>query len=446
MLKKIKGYKRVLVFVGIVFAMMVVGLLVYKAVTRQMLNNRIEHYRDLGYPMSIEEANEYFYKNVKDLPNKADMVREAIAAIDIWNSSNNIGRLDIVPVVGSATLDRRQWMTQEQLERSIEFLDDNKQTLDILYELLNDPRQCYMLTEVWVNLGVPEYLSDMRTLVKLLWLKAKVDIQQGRIDEGILGIKKVFELASLLDNDRLMICKLVSMSIQAIAIEMAAECLNLCQLNPEQLNDLIVIFADARINMSSPKDTYILERAILADAAINDNLKQDYLYNTKEWEWRAYHALADDNDLVQSFDMNQVFIDCADDLDWKKMHRALSMPDMAKRYNGYERFINQLSTLQAKLDSGLFWIHGKLIMQMTMVQMAAKMELYCLDKGRFPDTLELLTPGYISEIPVDLFSGAELKYVKLDDGYMLYSVGYDMTDDGGNEEDDIVFVVQRQLN
>ncbi|MFL5342277.1 MAG: hypothetical protein ACJ8F7_19190, partial [Gemmataceae bacterium] len=47
-----------------------------------------------------------------------------------------------------------------------------------------------------------------------------------------------------------------------------------------------------------------------------------------------------------------------------------------------------------------------------------------------------LSPTYLETVPPDLFSGEPLKYRVERDGYILYSVGSDGIDDGGQSHDD----------
>src|SRR5206468_1259851 len=58
------------------------------------------------------------------------------------------------------------------------------------------------------------------------------------------------------------------------------------------------------------------------------------------------------------------------------------------------------------------------------------------DTGRFSTTLDQLIPAYIKTIPPDPFggsSGGPLHYSvrQMSPGFLLYSVGADMTDNGG---------------
>jgi hypothetical protein len=52
-------------------------------------------------------------------------------------------------------------------------------------------------------------------------------------------------------------------------------------------------------------------------------------------------------------------------------------------------------------------------------------------KGRWPESLEELRPDFQAEIPPDPYDGKPLRYKRLADGVVVYSVGPDGTDDGG---------------
>ena len=44
---------------------------------------------------------------------------------------------------------------------------------------------------------------------------------------------------------------------------------------------------------------------------------------------------------------------------------------------------------------------------------------------------ELFEAGYLKKLPMDPYSDSPLVYKKTDDDFILYSVGYDFEDDGG---------------
>jgi hypothetical protein len=66
---------------------------------------------------------------------------------------------------------------------------------------------------------------------------------------------------------------------------------------------------------------------------------------------------------------------------------------------------------------------------------ACALERYRLANGQFPETLEALAPKFIEKVPHDIINGRALKYRRTDDGqFVLYSVGWNETDDGGKVE------------
>ena len=60
------------------------------------------------------------------------------------------------------------------------------------------------------------------------------------------------------------------------------------------------------------------------------------------------------------------------------------------------------------------------------------LERYRLAHGGFPESLDSLAPHFMEKIPQDIINGQALHYRRTDDGqFVLYSVGWNETDDGG---------------
>jgi hypothetical protein len=65
-------------------------------------------------------------------------------------------------------------------------------------------------------------------------------------------------------------------------------------------------------------------------------------------------------------------------------------------------------------------------------RVAGALERSRLTDGKFPDTLDALVPRFIEKIPTDVIDGKPLRYrLKPDGSYVVYSVGWNQTDDGG---------------
>jgi len=75
-------------------------------------------------------------------------------------------------------------------------------------------------------------------------------------------------------------------------------------------------------------------------------------------------------------------------------------------------------------------------------RLALALAAHKAERGAWPKELKDLCPEYVREVPRDRFTSQPIIYKRRDAGYLLYSVGPNMTDDGGREEgegaDDLV--------
>lgn len=70
-----------------------------------------------------------------------------------------------------------------------------------------------------------------------------------------------------------------------------------------------------------------------------------------------------------------------------------------------------------------------------LARVAIALERHRLAHGQFPATLDALTPTFLAKLPHDVITGQPLKYRRTDNGsFILYSVGWNETDDGGTVE------------
>ena len=72
-------------------------------------------------------------------------------------------------------------------------------------------------------------------------------------------------------------------------------------------------------------------------------------------------------------------------------------------------------------------------------QLIIALKAYSIDNNKLPQTLNQLVPEYVSEVPIDPYGGKYLKYSP--SKKIIYSVGTDKEDNGGDAEKDIVYEV-----
>lgn len=81
----------------------------------------------------------------------------------------------------------------------------------------------------------------------------------------------------------------------------------------------------------------------------------------------------------------------------------------------------------SKMGEGSRRKHASL--RCTMMALAA--ERYRRDKKLWPDNAAQLCPQYLGSVPVDPFDGKPLRYLRIKEGLIIYSVGQDAVDNGG---------------
>jgi hypothetical protein len=67
-----------------------------------------------------------------------------------------------------------------------------------------------------------------------------------------------------------------------------------------------------------------------------------------------------------------------------------------------------------------------------LARTAIALERYRLAHGEYPESLDALAPQFMEKVPHDIIAGQSLHYRRTNDGqFVLYSVGWNETDDGG---------------
>lgn len=64
-------------------------------------------------------------------------------------------------------------------------------------------------------------------------------------------------------------------------------------------------------------------------------------------------------------------------------------------------------------------------------QIGLAVDRYVLTYAGLPDSLDALVPDYLDRVPLDPFDGQPLRYRRVGEGFVVYSVGKNLVDDGG---------------
>ena len=123
------------------------------------------------------------------------------------------------------------------------------------------------------------------------------------------------------------------------------------------------------------------------------------------------------------------------DMEKRLVSTELSRPFLAtlgkQRLRPYDVFSRMLLPAVARIAER----SARAQTSVDLARVACALERYRLANTRYPETLLELPPKYIPELPHDVISGKPLGYHRTEDGqFVLYSVGWNGTDDGGKVE------------
>jgi hypothetical protein len=316
-------------------------------------------------------------------------------------------------------------------------------------------------------------LGQFRLVSKALVIHANLAVGEGRQEDAPADLLAAHRLGCLLGQDPLLIGKLVAASLVSSADKAIADSAAAGAFSPARARKLAedLISAGPMPDMASAIDNcerFIILDFIVQATGVDKGDLFEFLTTTLA---SGQTAKLKGNFFRQAFLKNWPKADYDTILRRVNQHyddlvKAMGQPSFGQRAKAIEDIGQQLSQLEDRVatqpasTSPTQWTgdfilsilltrisHSQISTDLAMVQrdlavVALGLCAYKADNGKYPDSLDVLAPKYLTKVPEDFCSGKPFIYKKTADGYILYSVGENMTDDGGKTKgqggDDIV--------
>lgn len=294
--------------------------------------------------------------------------------------------------------------------------------------------------EEHINTLLP-HLATLKGIAQLVRLRALARLGADDKAGAFRDVKLGLRLTEAASSEPITISHLVRIASLQITMQPVWEGLARHQWTEEQLTEL----------QSALAKTHVLDdygRTIRGERAFS-NLMIDELRTGKHFDLNDVLGNGNDQSVVSSarrfvpsgwFYQNQLTLNrlyqerCLPLVDATK-HRvyvqqtreADDVPELKSRslYNIFARLLfPAIAKLAAKFANGQTTVD--------LATVACALERHRLATGQYPEQLDLLVPRFIATIPTDVITGELLKYRREPDGtFVLYSVGWNETDDGG---------------
>jgi len=403
-----------------------------------------------GYPVTYEELDAW-YEEPAFGQNAASLY---IRAFSLYIKIAEEEKVRF-PIVGDGEVPKGRAVLADEIKKLIlAHLAANEETLELLHKASAVSRCRYPGTLAPGSIGAIHHAGNAADLTELLILDVLIRAEEGRPDAAVRSLVSAMRIGRSLKDYPAILPTLLRILCDARAVQALERVMTVSRLGDAQLVRLADVFEQGRADNG-------LARALAGDRCRGIRAFQDPKFMWAdmdgEYRWRPWHWVYQAGGLMEQDHV--FFLDTS-----SKWIRAARLPlperiealkvldEQIQRSEGKRRRKRLVSGLQSPLFRKVCvqdaWSVGKTRAARTGI--AA--ERFRLRTGKLPEKLAQLAPEFVSSVPSDPFDGKPLRFKRLDEGYVLYSVGENGEDDGGSNEedehgrqrsDDVTFTIRR---
>ncbi len=294
------------------------------------------------------------------------------------------------------------------------------------------------------------WLANEKRCAQFLELRILAELEAGQSGPALDDVKLLLRVTDTIRNQPFLISHLVRIAMTAIALQPIYEGLAQHRWNDTQLAALEAalatqdFLADFQLAMRGERtcaiDEFETQRLTREMKSFTEVLGAETIVtNSLRWMPSAYFY---QNELAFARMYEQFVLPLAD-----LTNQTISVAAYRAGQKDFQEQSNHFSPYKI-LARMTFPAVGKSVVRFATVQtdidlarVACALERYRLAYGEYPETLDALAPQFIVKLPHDIIGGQPLHYRRVDPPspgsgaasgkFLLYSVGWNETDDGG---------------
>ncbi len=441
--EKRRGKLRGCVLASLVVIGLVIGAFVlWRFHWRGRVRAELQAIRDAGYPVTPEELDASYAWPVGD--NAADVYLEAFAAYAEPSDEDD----ELLPIVGTAELPARGQPLPEGMKEAIKrHVSANNEALDLLHEAaeIEGSRYPIDLTR-GLNTLLRHRGGGVRRCARLLALDALMHAEEGNAEMATRSVQSSLALARSFSQEPLWISQLFRIACEWISVESLERVLNRTELTEDQTAALGRAMREA-------EDPEALRRVFAGERCVGSSVfqlpataKSAFLAApTVLWVLYRVTGLEDVDHAIYLRHVGELVA-----------ASEKPLPERLAALKGMDGEIEDIPPVR-RITRILLSAIGRMAesdareaAMLRCARTALAVDRYRQERGKLPETLQDLVPEHMESILEDPFDGKPLRYRKLPKGYVVYSVGPDLSDEGGKEREereeegyDVTFTVER---
>jgi len=268
------------------------------------------------------------------------------------------------------------------------------------------------------------HLRPLRTLVSLLSLRATAELAAGQSEQALADTLLILRITESLRSEPFLISHLVRLAMLENALAPVWEGWVDHRWNEEQLAAL----EEALGKLDFPADCRLAFHGELVfselyvDAEVRPRpfislMLRGWVYQNKAALGRLYLE-----SLLPIIDAKARVISPAAARKAQEIRRRICTPRRPWNF--------MAAMLAPPLETSLMrFAFGQA--HADLARAAIALERFRLARGSYPESLDAVAPEFLKKPPHDIVNGGPLKYRRVGDRFLLYSVGWNETDDGG---------------
>ena len=412
--------KKWLIGIGVVLLCVVAAAVLFHLNGKAQLAEKIAELKAQGLPTSFAELEAYS-KLPEGTPNAADIYLKAFAA---YKPLADAEKQKLLPVLGEQCNPKDNEPYPPEQMAAAEFIEQNKEMFALLHEA-GEVESCYY----------PIDYSQGPSLIKDLLL----NIKRGCQSLGIAVIyysqtnqsQKAYEvlndqsrLGQSLSRSHCLFSHLVRTAMLGLDVFSIQDIINRTTLDEVQLRQL-------QDTLQQVNQSTTIGPALVGEICVcieYRKLNRD-VRDVNELMFYAMSLTSQDPAMLISDYQRMIAID--------KLPIQEQLPkvrEIIKEATDTSFLVFPPQIMLPAIEK-VYAIHLRVRANMDCAITALAVERYRLKEGKLPETVDALVPGYLAGVYVDPFDGKPLRYKRDGAGYMIYSIGEDGVDDGGQKQD-----------
>lgn len=425
------------IFLAILLGIFTVSGCVSKNNNTSNIKEELQKLKKIGLPTTIDELVPC---KLPDFKNGAFVYRKAFKIKDALEKRYN-----------------KEWKNIENVKEFNKVSAEDKKMIANI--MVNDPSflkfyrlvekaskmKCQFLKKKDYQVGIDmplDYLKQIRDCSKIVATKSKIEAELGEIDKALSTCLISFRIGKSLADEPVLLSQMVRTATDVIVLDTLNEIVNkgdgsynlyevlLKEIELEKKDDKIQVALKGElvIVMKSLEQWRNSKRSLGINSSFsNIGLEKEEIKKMAEAYVENPKKFWDDEEIFYLQTMSEAIV-----ISQKPYGEAV------REFQKLEEKVKVSSTTKPAFTRLILPGYSTLYVFMTRVnvyldvaEIGVANRLYKSKYGKFADSPAHLTPEFLSSLPLDPFTGKDYIYKKNDKGFVVYSVGEDLKDDGG---------------